>query len=211
MHAGLSDSSGCQRDENREPDQEINTETYISLKALTTVCSFKPVCSCLDFRGVISVLGFKCAGHSLRCSSLRNIRDNEEKDSAFRGICTMISVNPGGVVQVSVSQVCHRFTLLISTIIITSSSPLLVQDFIFFCDAVASWVNPKDDLRDMFYKVSQSAPWWSDERHAVNIHRIYFKHVMTPLSVFVFRSFMALRTKWVRKTGGASQISSRCR
>ncbi|KAJ4926379.1 hypothetical protein JOQ06_008553 [Pogonophryne albipinna] len=59
------------------------------------------------------------------CTSLRNIRDNEEKDSAFRGICTMISVNPGGV----------------------------VQDFIFFCDAVASWVNPKDDLRDMFYKI----------------------------------------------------------
>lgn len=29
----------------------------------------------------------------------------------------------------------------------------LDQDFIFFCDAVASWVNPKDDLRDMFYKV----------------------------------------------------------
>uniref|UniRef100_A0A8C2P8G4 Transportin-1 n=1 Tax=Capra hircus TaxID=9925 RepID=A0A8C2P8G4_CAPHI len=28
------------------------------------------------------------------CTSLRNIRDNEEKDSAFRGICTMISVNP---------------------------------------------------------------------------------------------------------------------
>uniref|UniRef100_A0AAZ3PB70 Transportin-1 n=1 Tax=Oncorhynchus tshawytscha TaxID=74940 RepID=A0AAZ3PB70_ONCTS len=60
-----------------------------------------------------------------RCTSLRNIRDNEEKDSAFRGICTMISVNPGGV----------------------------VQDFIFFCDAVASWVNPKDDLRDMFGKI----------------------------------------------------------
>uniref|UniRef100_A0AAY4AS33 Transportin-1 n=1 Tax=Denticeps clupeoides TaxID=299321 RepID=A0AAY4AS33_9TELE len=59
------------------------------------------------------------------CTSLRNIRDNEEKDSAFRGICTMITVNPGGV----------------------------VQDFIFFCDAVASWVNPKDDLRDMFYKI----------------------------------------------------------
>uniref|UniRef100_A0A669EPB9 Transportin 1 n=1 Tax=Oreochromis niloticus TaxID=8128 RepID=A0A669EPB9_ORENI len=59
------------------------------------------------------------------CTCLRNIRDNEEKDSAFRGICTMISVNPGGV----------------------------VQDFIFFCDAVASWVNPKDDLRDMFYKI----------------------------------------------------------
>uniref|UniRef100_A0AAY5KTB8 Importin N-terminal domain-containing protein n=1 Tax=Esox lucius TaxID=8010 RepID=A0AAY5KTB8_ESOLU len=59
------------------------------------------------------------------CTSLRNIRDNEEKDSAFRGICMMIGVNPGGV----------------------------VQDFIFFCDAVASWVTPKDDLRDMFYKI----------------------------------------------------------
>uniref|UniRef100_A0A8C4N7S8 Transportin 1 n=1 Tax=Eptatretus burgeri TaxID=7764 RepID=A0A8C4N7S8_EPTBU len=59
------------------------------------------------------------------CTSLRNIRDNEEKDSAFRGICAMIGVNPAGV----------------------------VQDFIFFCDAVASWVNPKDDLREMFYKI----------------------------------------------------------
>ncbi|KAG5832586.1 hypothetical protein ANANG_G00292690 [Anguilla anguilla] len=59
------------------------------------------------------------------CTSLRNIRDNEEKDSAFRGICMMIGVNPGGV----------------------------VQDFIFFCDAVASWVSPKDDLRDMFFKI----------------------------------------------------------
>ncbi|KAI3359256.1 hypothetical protein L3Q82_002775 [Scortum barcoo] len=59
------------------------------------------------------------------CTSLRNIRDNEEKDSAFRGICVMIGVNPAGV----------------------------VQDFIFFCDAVASWVSPKDDLREMFYKI----------------------------------------------------------
>ncbi|ESP00524.1 hypothetical protein LOTGIDRAFT_112611 [Lottia gigantea] len=61
----------------------------------------------------------------LWCTSLRNIRDNEEKDSAFRGVCLMISANPGGV----------------------------VQDFIFFCDAVASWVHPKQDLRDMFYKI----------------------------------------------------------
>ena len=27
------------------------------------------------------------------------------------------------------------------------------QDFIFFCDAIASWVNPKDDMKEMFYKV----------------------------------------------------------
>uniref|UniRef100_A0A2K5D1U8 Transportin-1 n=1 Tax=Aotus nancymaae TaxID=37293 RepID=A0A2K5D1U8_AOTNA len=60
-----------------------------------------------------------------RCTSLRHIRDNEEKDSAFHGICSMISVNPSGV----------------------------IQDFIFFCDAVASWINPKDDLRNMFCKI----------------------------------------------------------
>jgi len=62
---------------------------------------------------------------TFRCTSLRNIRDNEEKDSSFRGICLMINMNPNGV----------------------------VRDFIFFCDAVASWVSPKDDLKDMFYKV----------------------------------------------------------
>lgn len=33
----------------------------------------------------------------------------------------------------------------------------VVQDFIFFCDAVASWVNPKADLKEMFYKV---VFWW---------------------------------------------------
>ncbi|KDR06564.1 Transportin-1 [Zootermopsis nevadensis] len=59
------------------------------------------------------------------CTSLRNIRDNEEKDSAFRGMCQMITVNPAGV----------------------------VQDFIFFCDAVASWMNPKEDLKEMFNKI----------------------------------------------------------
>lgn len=100
----------------------------------------------------------------VRCTSLRNIRDNEEKDSAFRGICTMISVNPGGVVQVRSSntmvawslccqlnpQLCCQLNPQVELLPHLSS---LEQDFIFFCDAVASWVNPKDDLRDMFYKV----------------------------------------------------------
>jgi hypothetical protein len=62
----------------------------------------------------------------LRCSSLRSIRDNEEKDSAFRGICLLISINPGGV----------------------------VNDFVFLCDAIASWNNPKADLKEMFFKVN---------------------------------------------------------
>ncbi|PIO58403.1 HEAT repeat protein, partial [Teladorsagia circumcincta] len=33
------------------------------------------------------------------CFSLRNIRDNAEKESAFRGICYMINLNPSGVVN----------------------------------------------------------------------------------------------------------------
>lgn len=61
----------------------------------------------------------------VRCTSLRNIRDNDEKDSAFRGMCQMIQVNPSGV----------------------------VPDFMFFCDAVASWSHPKDDLKEMFTKI----------------------------------------------------------
>ena len=57
--------------------------------------------------------------------SLRNIRDSEEKDSAFRGMCNMIAVNPGGI----------------------------VYDFIFFCDAVASWVSPRLDLKEQFVEI----------------------------------------------------------
>ena len=60
-----------------------------------------------------------------RCTSLRHIRDNDEKDSAFRGMCNMITVNPVGV----------------------------VPDFIFFCDAIASWVNPPSDLHAMIQKI----------------------------------------------------------
>ncbi|VDL91032.1 unnamed protein product [Schistocephalus solidus] len=61
------------------------------------------------------------------CLSLRNIRDNEEKDSAFRGICNMITLNPPGV----------------------------LDDFLFFCDAVASWNNPKEDLKQRFSSILQ--------------------------------------------------------
>lgn len=40
-------------------------------------------------------------------------------------MCQMIQVNPAGV----------------------------VNDFIFFCDAVASWITPKEDLKEAFIKV----------------------------------------------------------
>lgn len=93
-----------------------------------------------------------------RCTSLRNIRDNEEKDSAFRGICMMIGVNPGGVVQVRAVGLRGQGGGLAWTA--PHMGSVTFQDFIFFCDAVASWVSPKDDLRDMFYKVRLLLVTW---------------------------------------------------
>lgn len=60
-----------------------------------------------------------------RCISLRHIRDNDEKDSAFRGMCHMITLNPNGI----------------------------LHQFMFFCDAIASWLNPPQDLQQMIQKV----------------------------------------------------------
>ena len=40
-------------------------------------------------------------------------------------MCLMVSLNPGGV----------------------------VEHFLFFCDAVASWTNPPAELKDMFQRI----------------------------------------------------------
>ena len=43
------------------------------------------------------------------CTALWEIKDNEEKDSAFRGFCMMISANPSGLENVSfLAQDCRR-------------------------------------------------------------------------------------------------------
>lgn len=44
------------------------------------------------------------------CLALRNIRDNDEKESAFRGLCNMINLNPAGVLAVFFSCVTKYFT-----------------------------------------------------------------------------------------------------
>ena len=89
----------------------------ITIGRLGYSCPSRPI--------TIGRLGYSCQFIRIWCISLPNIRDNEEKDSAFRGICAMIGINTQGV----------------------------VQDFVFCCDAVASWSSPKDDLKQMFYKV----------------------------------------------------------
>ncbi|CAF1280741.1 unnamed protein product [Adineta steineri] len=62
------------------------------------------------------------------CVALRNIRDNDEKDSAFRGICNMIILNPLGV----------------------------TSEFIYVCDAIASWEKPPVELHAKFRDILQS-------------------------------------------------------
>lgn len=59
------------------------------------------------------------------CSSVRSIKDNEAKDSAFRGICELIRKNPHGI----------------------------VNDFYYFCDAISCWDEPKQDLKQLFYEI----------------------------------------------------------
>lgn len=97
------------------------------LKTRASAAFCADICICFSCDQIREPDSTKLLTGRCRCTSLRNIRDNEEKDSAFRGVCNMITVNPAGV----------------------------VQDFIFFCDAVASWVNPKPDLKEMFYKVRE--------------------------------------------------------
>jgi hypothetical protein len=40
----------------------------------------------------------QCLDH--RCQALVDIKDNDEKDSAFRGFCKLIQTNPAGVAKV---------------------------------------------------------------------------------------------------------------
>ncbi|ODO06999.1 hypothetical protein I350_04365 [Cryptococcus amylolentus CBS 6273] len=61
------------------------------------------------------------------CTALWEIKDNDEKDSAFRGLCMMISANPDGI---------HG-------------------SFVFFCNAICKWQNPSAQLDTMFRSILQ--------------------------------------------------------
>jgi transportin-1 len=56
------------------------------------------------------------------CTSLANIRDNMEKESAFMGICSVLEVNPAGA----------------------------GADLLLFCDAVVRWGRPSVELNTRF-------------------------------------------------------------
>ncbi|WVN86972.1 uncharacterized protein L203_102147 [Cryptococcus depauperatus CBS 7841] len=61
------------------------------------------------------------------CTALWEIKDNDEKDSAFRGLCMMISNNPEGI----------------------------QGSFVWFCNAVCKWQHPSAQLDDMFRSILQ--------------------------------------------------------
>jgi len=60
------------------------------------------------------------------CLALRLLRDNEDREVAFRGLVKVIASNPDGI----------------------------IKNFIFICDAIASWTSqPPKDLHDNFYQI----------------------------------------------------------
>ncbi|KAG9221291.1 hypothetical protein CCMSSC00406_0010389 [Pleurotus cornucopiae] len=61
------------------------------------------------------------------CQALYEIRDNEEKDSAFRGFCTLVQTNPAGI----------------------------AKSLLWFCNAIVRWTQPSPELNHMFQQLLQ--------------------------------------------------------
>jgi len=72
------------------------------------------------------------------CQALFEIKDNDEKDSAFRGFCALVQRNPNGI----------------------------AKSFLWFCNAVVRWNTPSQELNEMFGAILQglkemSGPAWA--------------------------------------------------
>ena len=81
------------------------------------------------------------------------------------------------------------------------SAELLLQDFIFFCDAVASWVNPSPDLKDMFLKVRFILLFWGV--HALKTQKktfLFWASVLYFVSSIHRPSFSILFPHWLSTT-----------
>ncbi|KAG2015342.1 karyopherin Kap95 [Coprinopsis cinerea AmutBmut pab1-1] len=61
------------------------------------------------------------------CQALYEIRDNEEKDSAFRGFCTLVQTNPAGI----------------------------AKSLLWFCNSIVRWNHPSPELNNMFQTLLQ--------------------------------------------------------
>lgn len=88
------------------------------------------------------------------CQALYEIRDNEEKDSAFRGLCTLVQTNPAGIAKVSACTESRMYGC-------TDSE----QSLLWFCNAIVRWNAPSPELNAMFqqllngFKQHDAAGW----------------------------------------------------
>ncbi|WFD03877.1 hypothetical protein MOBT1_002573 [Malassezia obtusa] len=70
------------------------------------------------------------------CQALWDIKDNDEKDSAFQGLCEMIRTNPNGA----------------------------TQGFAYFCNAVVRWQKPSAALNERFAEILHGFRQMSGEK-----------------------------------------------
>ena len=94
------------------------------------------------------------------CQALYEIRDNEEKDSAFRGFCTLVQANPAGIAKVCYECVVRSLNV---------DAPM--QSLLWFCNAIVRWTQPSPELHEMFAGIlhgfkQQDATGWAKETAA---------------------------------------------
>ncbi|KAF7295959.1 Importin beta-2 subunit [Mycena kentingensis (nom. inval.)] len=100
------------------------------------------------------------------CQALYEIRDNEEKDSAFRGFCTLVQHNPQGIAKVSDIGV-KTFLLVVDF----CRFSFTLQSLLWFCNAVVRWNQPSAELNEMFrtllqgFKGHDPAAWQAQVSH----------------------------------------------
>jgi len=69
------------------------------------------------------------------CQALYDIRDNEEKDSAFRGLCQLVQANPTGI----------------------------MKSLLWFCNAIVRWTNPSQGLNHAFAEILRGLKEWDQQ------------------------------------------------
>ncbi|KAJ1560150.1 hypothetical protein HK405_008051 [Cladochytrium tenue] len=67
------------------------------------------------------------------CEAVANMADNPEKESAFRGMCKMVALNPQGVFNVEVTDAF-----------------CIQQYLVYLCDAIVRWRTPSAELNEAF-------------------------------------------------------------
>jgi transportin-1 len=78
------------------------------------------------------------------CQALFEIRDNEEKDSAFRGLCTLVQTNPAGIAKVNAA---------FPPTTLPRAHYANLQSLLWFCNAIVRWNNPSPELNAMFQQL----------------------------------------------------------